>query len=123
MASCKLMETKDGKRFYKISVSRGYGVTPYTMRWYWPEGWSKRAAERELKKVAAEFELRCDQGEVLNRAEEKAKEAEERAEAAKLRTVRQYATGVYMPTSGLCQRDHRGRSCRGPSPWSPHVPD
>ena len=30
MASCKLMETKDGKRFYKISVSRGYGVTPYT---------------------------------------------------------------------------------------------
>ena len=98
MASTKLMETKDGKRFFKISVSRGYGKSPYTMRWYWPEGWSKRAAERELKKVAAEFEIRCGQGEVLNRAEEKAKEAEERAEAAKLRTVHQYAAGVFMPT-------------------------
>ena len=98
MASTKLMETKDGKRFYKISVSRGYGVTPYTMRWYWPEGWSKRTAERELKKVTAEFEMRCHNGEVMNRAEEKAKEAEERAEAAKLRTVRQYADGVFMPT-------------------------
>ena len=46
MASTKLMETKDGKRFFKISVSRGYGKSPYTMRWYWPDGWSKRTAER-----------------------------------------------------------------------------
>ena len=98
MASCKLMETKDGKRFYKISVSRGYGVTPYTMRWYWPDGWSKRTAERELAKVAAEFELKCQNGEVMNRTEIKQKEDEARAEAAKLRTVRQYADGVFMPT-------------------------
>lgn len=98
MASTKLMETKDGKRFYKISVSRGYGVTPYTMRWYWPETWSQRTIDRELKKVATEFELKCHNGEVMTRAEEKAKEAEERAEAAKLRTVRQYADGVFMPT-------------------------
>lgn len=55
MASTKLMETKDGRRFFQIAVSRGYGKAPYKMRWYWPEGWSKRTAERELKKVAAEF--------------------------------------------------------------------
>lgn len=97
MASTKLMETKDGKRFFKISVSRGYGKSPYTMRWYWPDGWSKRTAERELKKVAAEFELKCRDGEVLNREETKQKEAEARAEAAKLKTVRQYADGVFMP--------------------------
>lgn len=98
MASTKLMETKDGKRFFKISVSRGYGKTPYTTRWYWPDGWSKRTAERELAKVAAEFELKCGNGEVLNRAEIKQKDAEEQAEAAKLKTVRQYANGVFMPT-------------------------
>ena len=98
MASTKLMETKDGKRFYKISVSRGRGQSKYTTRWYPPETWSQRTIDRELKKVAAEFELKCHNGEVMNRAEEKAKEAEEQAEAAKLRTVRQYATGVYMPT-------------------------
>lgn len=98
MASIKQMETKDGKRFFKISVSRGHGKSAYTMRWYWPDGWSKRIAEREANKVAAEFELKCNKGEVLNRAEEKQKEAEIRAEAAKLKTVRQYADGVYMPT-------------------------
>ena len=98
MASTKLMETKDGKRFFKISVSRGYGKSPYTTRWYWPDGWSKRTAERELAKVAAEFELKCQKGEVMNRAEEKAKEDEARAEAAKLRTVTQYANGVFMAT-------------------------
>lgn len=97
MASIKLMETKDGRRFFKISVSRGYGVTPYTMRWYWPDGWSKKTAERELKKVAAEFELKCGKGEVLNRTEEKQKKAQAQAEAAKLKTVRQYADGVFMP--------------------------
>lgn len=97
MASTKLMETKDGRRFFKISVSRGYGKSPYTTRWYWPDGWSRRTAERELAKVAAEFERRCHNGEVMNRAEEKAKDAEERAEAAKLRTVRQYCLGVFMP--------------------------
>lgn len=98
MASTKLMETKDGKRFFKISVSRGYGKSPYTMRWYWPDGWGKRTAERELAKQAAAFELKCNQGEILNREEERQKEAEERAEAAKLKTLRQYADGVFMPT-------------------------
>lgn len=98
MASTKLMETKDGRRFFKISVSRGYGKSPYTMRWYWPDGWSKRTAERELAKQAAAFELKCSQGEVLNREEERQKEAEEHAEAAKLKTLRQYADGVFMAT-------------------------
>lgn len=97
MASIKQMETKDGKRFFKISVSRGYGKSAYTTRWYWPDGWSKKAAEREVNKVAAEFELRCSKGEILNRAEGKQREAEAQAEAAKLKTVRQYADGVYMP--------------------------
>lgn len=98
MASTTLMTTKDGRRFFKISVSRGHGKTPYTKRWYWPDGWSKRAAERELNKVAAEFELQCEKGEVLNREELKSKAAEEAAEAAKLKTVRQYGDGVFMAT-------------------------
>ena len=98
MASTKLMETKSGKRFFQICVSRGYGKAPYKKRWYWPDGWSKRSAERELKKVVAEFERACGAGEVLNRAEAKKKAADEAAEAAKLKTVRQYADGVFMPT-------------------------
>ena len=98
MASIKLNETKDGRRFFQISVSRGHGKAPYKKRWYWPDGWSKRTAEREAVKQAAAFELACKNGEVLNRAQEREKAAEEAAEAAKLKTVRQYADGVFMPT-------------------------
>ena len=98
MASTKLMETKSGKRFFQITVSRGYGKAPYKTRWYWPDGWSRRTAEREAAKQAAEFERACAAGEVLNRAQEKEKAAQEAAEAAKLKTVRQYVDGVYMPT-------------------------
>lgn len=98
MASIKQMETKEGKRFFRISVSHGYGKAPYKMRWYWPDGWSKRTAEREAAKQAAAFELKCHSGEVLNRAQAKEKAAQEAAEAAKLKTVRQYADGVFMPT-------------------------
>ena len=98
MASMTLMTTKAGKRFWKISVSRGYGLTPYTMRWYWPEGWSKRAAEREAGKVAAKFEAACEAGEVLNRQQRHEKEEREALEAAKLKTLSQYVNGVFMPT-------------------------
>ena len=98
MASVKLNETKDGRRFFQICVSRGYGNAPYKTRWYWPDGWSKRTAEREAAKQAAAFELACKNGEVLNRAQEREKAAREAAEAAKLKTVRQYADGVFMPT-------------------------
>lgn len=97
MASIRAMETKDGRRFFQISVSRGYGKAPYKKRWYWPDGWSKRTAERELTKVAAEFERACAAGEVLNREQTKKKAADEAAERAKLKTFRQYADGVYMP--------------------------
>lgn len=98
MASIKLNETKDGRRFFQICVSRGYGKAPYKTRWYWPDGWSKRTAEREAAKQAAAFELACKNGEVLNRAQEREKAAQEAAEAAKLKTVQQYADGVFMPT-------------------------
>ncbi|MBR2520774.1 MAG: site-specific integrase [Oscillospiraceae bacterium] len=97
MASTKLMETKGGKRFFQICVSRGYGKAPYKKRWYWPDGWSKRAVERELPKVAAEFERACSAGEVLNRAQAKEKAANEAAEAAMIRTFKEYGEAVFMP--------------------------
>ena len=98
MASINLMETKDGRRFFLIRVSRGMGHSFYQKRWYWPDGWARKTAEREARKVAAEFERACAAGEILNRDQAKEKAALETAEAAKLKTVRQYAEGVFMPT-------------------------
>lgn len=107
MASTKLMETKDGRRYWKIAVSRGYGKSPYTTRFYWPnkkDGYpvSEKTARNELEKAVAEFARKCADGEVENRKERKERKAIEAAkaaaEAAKLKTVRQYADGVFMPT-------------------------
>ena len=95
--------TKDGKRFWKISVSRGHGKTPFTKRFYWPSKAdgnpvAKNTAERELKKAVADFERACSAGEVLTRAETKEKAAQEAAEAAKLKSLKQYVNGVFMPS-------------------------
>lgn len=108
MASVKLMQTVDGRRFWRISVSVGYGKAALTKRFYWPEKEdgnpvAKSTAERELSKAVAEFERAVAAGEIENRAHRKEREAAEAAEAAaeaaKLKTVRQYVNGVYMPTT------------------------
>jgi hypothetical protein len=98
MASITQGETKSGQRYFEIRVSRGKGLSPYKCRWNWPDGWAKRTAEREAAKVAAQFELDCAAGRVQNRAQKKQAEADAKAEAAKLKTLGEYANGVYMPS-------------------------
>ena len=121
MASVKEMTRKDGSRFFQISVSRGYGLTPYTMRFDWPKAKdgqpvARSTAEKKLAIAVADFSRKCEAGEVLTKKEKKKKEAEEAAifaekaakaaeeaaraaaEAAKIKTVRQYADEVFMPT-------------------------
>ena len=97
MSYTKLMQTADGRRFYKIEVSQGRGKSKYSRRWYVPDGWAQKSIDRELRKVAAEFERACAAGEIETRAQAKEKAAAVAAEAAKLKTVRQYADNVFMP--------------------------
>lgn len=70
-----------------------------------PDGWSKRTAEREVAKEAAEFERACGAGEVENRKQRKEREEAEAAaaaaERAKQKTVRQYVDGAFMPTKEI----------------------
>ena len=106
MAHCKLMETKDGRRFYKIYASRGRGKQYVTMRWYVPDGWSKKVVDRELIKVAAEFERQVQEGEVVTRAEKKEQEQLEAAEAAKIQTLQQYSEKVFMPSLTVRCAEH-----------------
>ena len=108
MASHRLKETSDGKRFYEISVSRGHGVSPYTMRWYPPEGWSKKAIESKLKTVEGEFEMRCLNGEVLTRKEKRAIEEKRMEAEAKILTVKQYGEKVLLPAKAMeCSENTR----------------
>ena len=106
MAHCKPMVTKDGKRFYKIYASRGRGKQYVTMRWYVPDGWSQKAIDRELAKVAAEFEKQAQAGEIITRAEEKERAKLEAAEAAKIKTLQQYSEKVFMPSLTIRCAEH-----------------
>ena len=96
MPSTRLKTTKEGRRFYEIRV-RPAADKAYCTRWYVPEGWSQKAIDRELTKVSAEYERQVKAGEVVNRAEKKAIQAEAEREAAKIRTLRQYGEQVFMP--------------------------
>ena len=106
MASYRKMKTKDGREFYEISVSRGRGKSRLTRRWYPPDGWSRKAIERELAAVAAEFERQSDTGEVVSRAERREREVQEAAEAAKILTLRQYGERVFMPSKAVTMSEN-----------------
>lgn len=106
MASTRKLTTADGREFYEITVSRGRGKARLTRRWYPPEGWSRRAIERELAAVAAEFERQSDAGEVISRAEQREREAEAAAEAAKILTLRQFGERVFMPSKTVTMSEN-----------------
>lgn len=109
MASYRPRKNKFGQIIsYEIRVSRGYdpvtrkALKPYTMTWKAPDGWSKNRIERELNKVAAEFEAACNRGEVLTKEEQKALAVEqieqakrEQAEQERKPTFKQYIE-VYL---------------------------
>ena len=113
MASTRKGTTKDGRVFYEISVSRGRGKSRLTRRWYPPEGWSRKAIERELAAVAAEFERQSDAGEVISRAEHREREVQEAAEAAKILTFRQYGERVFMPAKTVTMSENSRANYQG----------
>ncbi len=106
MPSIRKRTTKDGRDYYEITVSRGRSLPRLFSRWYIPDGWSQRAIDRELTKVAAEFERQCKAGEVVSRKEKRHMEAVEAAEAAKIQTVRQYAERVFMPAKTVTMSEN-----------------
>ena len=113
MASCRKKTTKDGRSFYEIRVSRGRGKSYLTKRWYVPDGWSRKAIDRELAKVSAEFERQCHAGEVVSRAEQKEKDLLQEQEAAKIQTLRQYAETVFMPAKTVKISENTRSSFQG----------
>ena len=70
MARIEPRKNKQGKVVsYRIRVYRGYSDTgeklkPYETTWKVPDGWTEKRIQKEVQKVAADFENRCQQGEV-----------------------------------------------------------
>lgn len=108
MANAVEKKSKDGRRFYELRAYNKAKKRYYTSRWYVPDGWSRRAIEKELETKTVEFQQGVNAGVILSKQEQREQEAEAKAakeaeakaaaeEAAKLKTVRQYAEGVWMP--------------------------
>lgn len=113
MPSIREKQTKDGRVFFEIQVSRGRSRSRLTTRWYAPDGWSRKAIDRELTKVAAEFERRVDNGEAISRAEAKENDLLQKQEAAKIQTLRQYAERVFMPAKTVTISENSRSSFQG----------
>lgn len=96
MASIKQKIDKTGHVIYQVQASNGRGRRVW--RTFRPEPtWSKRTIQRELQRFAAELESQLEDGEVLTREENLQKAAEQALEAAKIKSLRQYAEWVYLP--------------------------
>jgi integrase len=113
MPSIRKKTTKDGRDFYEITVSRGRSQSRLYSRWYVPDGWSKKAIDRELTRVAAEFERQCKAGEVISRAERREHATHEAEEAAKILTVYQYGERVFMPSKAVTMAENSRASFQG----------
>lgn len=109
MPSIRRKETKTGQTFYEIRVSRGRGKSYLTKRWYVPDGWSQKAIDRELRKVAADFERQAATGEIVSHAEQKEIDLQKRREAEKVQTLKQYGETVFMPSKAITMSEN-GRS-------------
>ncbi len=105
MAMTQRLKTKDGREYYRIRVRMGRNVPELSTRWYIPKGWSQTAIDRKLPKVVEEFERKCRAGEVISRADQKARDEEAARlaaiEAAKIQTFKQYGERVFMPAKAI----------------------
>lgn len=101
MASVRKRKRKDGSMFYEIQVSRGRGLSPYTMRWDRPEGLAERTIQSQLRTVAVNFENDCKAGKVRTRREEKEAAELERKEREKAEqdkvTFRRFCNESFLP--------------------------
>lgn len=113
MPSTRKKTTKAGAIFYEIRVSRGRNKTYLTRRWYPSEGWSQKAIDRELARIAAEFERQVQAGEIISRAEKGQQEAQEAARTAQILTLRKYAERVFMPTITVTSTETTRTSYQG----------
>lgn len=101
MASIKKHQNKSGETFYEIRCHIDRDRSILSKRWYPPDGWSQKAVDRELKKVAAEFERQCKAGEILSKSERAKRAVKEAEEAAKILSFRQYSEQVFLPAKAI----------------------
>lgn len=97
MASYKQITDASGATVYKVQASNGRG-RKVTRSWRPEPGWSAKTTKRELDRFAANLENELAKGTVKTKQEDLEEKRLAALEAAKLKTLRQYVDGVFMPT-------------------------
>lgn len=96
MASIKQKTDKAGNVVYQVQASDGRGRRVW--RTFRPEPtWSAKTTQRELQRFAADLENSLKAGTLLTKEEAASKARRDAAEAAKIQTLREYVTRVWMP--------------------------
>ena len=88
---------KDGTTYYEIRAYHSEKKQYYTKYYYPPFGWSAKAIKKQLQTETEAFQRDVDVGNILSKSEKVERDQAAAAEAAKLKTLRQYAEAVYMP--------------------------
>jgi len=122
MSSIRKKYRANGLPYYEIRCSQGRSKPYLSTTWDPPTGWSQKSIDRELSKVAAEFERKCNAGLVLTRRELRDKVAAEIAaaevEAAKIVTLKSYVERIYMPALTVkCSENTRDSYQRNFTNW------
>ena len=100
MASHKITTDAHGNTVYKVQASNGRGRR-VTRSWRPEPSWSTKTTERELNKFKATLERELASGKVLTRQEQIEHDRQAALEAAKIKTLRQYVDGVFIPRKEL----------------------
>lgn len=113
MPSARRRTNASGQVYYEIRVSRGRGKAYLSRRWYAPDGWSQKAIDKELAKVAAEFEKAVQSGEVISRQEQREQAERDALEASKILTLKEYAERVFIPSKTVTMSENSRSSYQG----------
>lgn len=97
MASYTKKTDAKGEVFYKVQVTDGRG-RKVTRNWRPEPGWSARTIQSKLNQFAANLKNEPATGTVKTKYESDEEKRLAELEAAKLKTLRQYADGVFMPS-------------------------
>ena len=95
MASHKIITDAKGNPVYKVQASAGRGRR-VTRSWRPKPGWSARTIERELNSFKVSLEKELASGKILTRQEQLEQDRQATLEAAKIKTLRQYADDVFI---------------------------
>lgn len=111
MASYKITTDAQGNTVYKVQVSNGRG-RKVTRSWRPEPGWSTKTVKRELEKYAASLENDLVSGTLKTRQEDLEEKRLAALEAARIKTLRQYADGIFMPAKEVTFSENSRSSYR-----------